>query len=166
MSFRKIDIQDLQINPFLSIGKDWLLITAGNETVNTMTASWGGLGVLWNQNVATVYIRPQRYTKQFVDENNCFSLSFFDGHKKELGLLGSVSGRDTDKIQDVNFHVTYIEDVPTFEEAKLIFIVEKIYTDTIKPECFIDKNLDEKNYPQKDYHTMYIGKIKSIYAKV
>lgn len=165
MSFEKIEIKDLQINPFLSIGKDWMLITAGDsDKVNTMTASWGGVGVLWNENVVTAYIRPQRYTKQFVDQQDCFSLSFFDGYKKELGVLGSISGKYTDKIKDVDFHVTYLDGVPTFKEAKLVFIVEKIYEDTIKSDCFLDNKIDQKSYPEKDYHTMYIAKIKNVYV--
>lgn len=166
MSFQKIDIQNLDMNAFQAIGKDWMLITAGDQQkVNTMTASWGGIGVLWGTNVVTAYIRPQRYTKEFVDQQDCFSLSFFEGHKKELNVLGTVSGRDTNKIDDVDFHITYLEDVPTFQEAKLVFIVEKIYEDTIKPECFLDQSLDTKWYPHKDYHTMYIAKIKSIYIQ-
>lgn len=167
MAFQKINIQDLQINPFISIGQEWMLITAGDKNkVNTMTASWGGVGVLWGQDVVTAYIRPQRYTKEFVDEQKCFSLSFFNGnYKKELGVLGSVSGRDQDKINDVHFHVTFLEDVPTFEEASTVFIVEKIYEDTIKPENFKDLSLDEKWYPQKDYHSAYIAKIKAVYVQ-
>ena len=167
MAFQKINIQDLDMNPLTAIGKDWMLITAGNQQkINTMTASWGGIGVLWNENVVTAYIRPQRYTKEFVDQESCFSLSFFDGYKKELSILGTVSGRDTDKITDVHFHPTFLEGVPTFEEAKLVFIVEKIYEDTIKPECFLDQTLDEKCYPEHDYHIMYIAKIKSIYQNI
>lgn len=167
MSFQKIELKELQMNPFISIGKEWMLISAGDKNkVNTMTASWGGVGVLWGQDVVTAYIRPQRYTKEFVDQQDCFSLSFFDGeYKKELGVLGSVSGRDTDKIKDVDFHVTYLEDVPTFEEASTVFIVEKIYEDIIKPEKFQDISLDEKWYPDKDYHTVYIAKIKAVYVK-
>lgn len=165
--FQKIEIKDLKMNPFVSIGKEWMLITAGDETkVNTMTASWGGIGVLWNENVVSAYIRPQRYTKKFVDEQQCFSLSFFNGnYKKELGILGSVSGKDSDKIKDVDFHVTYLDGVPTFEEASFVFIVEKIYEDVLKTDCFIDKSLDEKNYPNQDYHTIYIAKIKAVYVK-
>ena len=143
-----------------------MLITAGDENqVNTITASWGGMGVLWNKDVVTAYIRPQRYTKEFVDSQDCFSLSFFDGYKKELSLLGTVSGRDQNKIEDVDFHITYLDNVPTFQEAKLVFIVEKLYADTIKPECFIDNTVDEQCYPQKDYHIMYIAKIKSVYVQ-
>lgn len=167
MAFLKIDIQDLQMNPFTSIGKEWMLITAGdNQKVNTMTASWGGVGVLWGQNVVTAYIRPQRYTKEFVDEQDCFSLSFFSGqYQKELSVLGTVSGRDQGKINQVHFHTTYLDNVPTFEEASYVFIVEKIYEDTIKPEQFINHSLDERWYPNKDYHTIYIAKIKAVYVK-
>ena len=84
MAFQKIDIKDLDMNVFQTIGQDWMLITAGDQQkINTMTASWGGMGVFWGENVVHAYIRPQRYTKQFVDQQPCFSLSFFDGYKKE-----------------------------------------------------------------------------------
>lgn len=167
MSFEKINIKDLKMNPFQAIGKDWLLISAGDQDgINTMTASWGGVGVLWGEDVVTVYIRPQRYTKQFVDKQDCFSLSFFNGnYKKELGILGTKSGRDGDKIREVHFHTTFLDGVPTFEEADTVFIVEKIYEDTIKPENYLDTSLDEKWYPEKDYHTIYIARIKSVYVK-
>ena len=125
-----------------------------------------GIGVFWGENVVHAYIRPQRYTKQFVDEQSCFSLSFFDGYKKELSVLGTVSGRNTCKIEDVDFHPVFIDGVPTFEEAKLVFIVEKIYEDCVKPENFIDTSLDKKWYPDKDYHHIYIAKIKGVYQKV
>lgn len=167
MAFKKINIQDLNMNAFQAIGNDWMLITAGDQQkINTMTASWGGVGVLWGEYVVQAYIRPQRYTKQFVDQQKCFSLSFFDGHKKELSLLGTVSGRDQDKIHDVDFHPVFIDGVPTFEEAKLVFIVEKIYQDTFKPENFIDDSFNQKCYPEKDYHDIYIAKIKGVYQKV
>lgn len=166
MSFREMQLQELNFNPFTKIGKEWMLITAGDEKkVNTMTASWGGAGVLWGDNVATAYIRPNRYTKEFVDSHECFSLSFFDGYKKELGVLGTVSGRNTDKIKDVNFHVTMLDNVPTFEEAKLVLIVKKLYVDNIKPEKFLDSSIDGKWYPEKDYHDMYIGKILKAYVQ-
>lgn len=167
MSFEKIDIKDLNMNPFQAIGKEWLLISAGDQDgVNTMTASWGGVGVLWGEDVVTVYIRPQRYTKQFVDRQDCFSLSFFSGnYKKELGVLGTKSGRDGDKIGEVGFHTTFLDGVPTFEEANTVFIVEKIYEDTIKPENYLDTSLDTKWYPEKDYHTIYIARIKAVYVK-
>ena len=96
MAFKEVALEDLDINPFSKIGKEWMLVTAGSgpEDCNTMTASWGGLGVIWGQNVATAYIRPQRYTKEFLDREGRFTLSFFGaGNQREaLGLLGKVSG--------------------------------------------------------------------------
>lgn len=90
------------MKPFEKIGSEWMLISAAKDgKANTMTASWGGIGVLWGKNVATVYIRPQRHTKEFVDAGDTFTISFFGGeHMKELGYLGKVSGKDVpDKIE-------------------------------------------------------------------
>ncbi|MFZ2028154.1 MAG: flavin reductase family protein, partial [Lactococcus raffinolactis] len=100
MTFKAVRIDTLDMNPFTKIGKEWLLITAGTaDNCNTMTASWGGFGFLWNRNVATVYIRPQRYTKTFVDGTDTFTLSFFNGDfRKVMTYLGQTSGRDADKI--------------------------------------------------------------------
>lgn len=166
MAFAKVQLKDLNINPFGAIGEDWMLVTAGNEEkANTMTASWGGLGVLWWEDVATVYIRPQRYTKEFMDAHKCFSLSFFDGYKKEMSLLGSVSGRERDKIAEAGLHLTYLDGVPTFEEARLVLIMDTLYTDEIRPEKFFDPALCEKCYPNRDYHTVYVAKVRAAYIK-
>ena len=91
--FQKVDPKSLSLNPFSAIGDQWMLITAGTpERLNTMTASWGGLGVLWGVPMAACYIRPQRYTKQFVDENGYFTLSFFgEEYRPQLSLCGSKS---------------------------------------------------------------------------
>lgn len=165
MSYKKIDINDIVLNPFKTIGKDWLLISAlKDDKVNTMTASWGGIGVIWNKNVVTVYIRPQRYTREFIDASDYFSLTFFENYKKELGVLGSKSGRDGDKIKEVGFDIEILENQPTFKQGKMTFICKKLYRGEIAPECFIDKNLDSQNYPAQDYHYIYIGEIKSIYV--
>ena len=148
---KEISINDFQVNPFTKIGKEWMLITSGNgEKVNTMTASWGGLGVMWNKNVAFIVLRPQRYTKEFVDSSNEFSLSFFDeNYKSILAYCGKVSGRNEDKIKNSNLHATFINDIPTFEEASLVVTCKNLYKQTIMPDCFIDKSLDNLNYPNK-----------------
>ena len=154
----------LQKNPFSLIGKDWMLVTARKgEQVNTMTAAWGGLGVMWGKNVAFVVIRPGRYTREFVDSAETFSLSFFDGnYKKELGYLGSVSGRDEDKISKAGLSVAYEQNTPYFGEAKLVLLCRKLYNQTMTPDCFIDKAADEKWYPNKDYHILYIAEIEQV----
>ena len=166
MSFKKIKPEELQKNPFQMIGKEWLLVTAEKDgKANTMTASWGGVGVMWGRNVAFIVIRPQRYTKEFVDAGDYFTITFFDGYKKELGVLGSKSGRDGDKITEVNFDKEEVENQPTFKQGKMVFICKKIYSDWIKPEHFIDDSLDERWYPQKDYHEMYVGEIVAAYKQ-
>lgn len=168
MGFKEVKIEDLQFNPFTKIGKEWLLITAGNEEkCNTMTASWGGVGIMWGKNVATTYIRPQRYTKEFVDANDSFTITFFrDTYRKALSACGSVSGRDTqDKIKDAGLTPYYIEGTTSFEEAEMILICKKQYHQELLPECFDVPENDEKWYPQKDYHTMYISEILKVFVK-
>lgn len=156
----------LEKNPFSLIGQEWMLVTARKgDKVNTMTAAWGGLGVMWRKNVAFVVIRPGRYTKEFVDSAETFSLCFFDGgYKKELGYLGSVSGRDEDKIAKAGLTVTYEQATPYFEEAKLVLLCKKLYHQPMLPDCFIDQTLDAQWYPDKDYHILYVAEIEQVLA--
>lgn len=166
--FTRIDPREIDGNVFRRIGDQWMLITAGDRAqCNTMTASWGGLGVLWGHPVATTYIRPQRYTKEFVDREKHFSLSFYgEEYRKALGLCGSKSGRDIDKVKETGFTVEYgFGDTPYFAEAELVLICEKLYADELKPEKFIDRATDERCYPEKDWHTFYIGKIVEVLNK-
>lgn len=165
---QKIDPKTLTMNPFTLIGDQWLLITAGTpEHCNTMTASWGGVGVMWAEPSATCYIRPQRYTKEFVDKEELFSVSFLkDGHRDALKFCGSVSGRDHDKIKEAGLTPVFIDGVPAFEEADTILICRKMYRTSMNPADFIDKDADSKFYPEKDYHDMYIAEIvKAVVAE-
>lgn len=166
--FEKLDPKTLESNVFSLIGDRWMLITAGTEdSCNTMTASWGGLGVLWNKNVATCYIRPQRYTREFVEREDSFTLSFFgEEHRKSLSLCGSKSGRDVDKVKECGFTVKTAENgAPYFEEAQLVLVCHKLYRGEIDPAGFMEAALCEKNYPGKDYHKMYIGEIVEVLKK-
>jgi len=167
MNYKEINPKELDENTFKLIGDDWMLITAGKDNqVNTMTASWGGFGVMWNKNVATVVIRPQRYTKEFIDSSSTFSLTFFDkSYKKNLSYLGTVSGKDEDKISKSSLTLEYIDNTPYFKEARLIIVCRKLYSQEMKEECFIDSSIADKCYPNKDYHTMYIGEIEKILIK-
>lgn len=127
---------------------------------NAMTASWGGLGVLWGKKVAFVFIRPQRYTKKFVDDAENFSLSFFEeSYKPMLGYMGKVSGKDEDKIKKSGLTVQYKDGAPVFKEASLTLVCRKMYRQTLEEDCFIDKTNIGKWYPQKDYHDMYVAEI-------
>ena len=166
--FQNIDPKTLPENVFSLIGDRWMLVTAGTPAhCNTMTASWGGLGVLWRRNVAMCVIRPQRYTKEFIDKEELFSVSFLkDGHRDALKLCGSVSGRDHDKIKEAGLTPVFIDGVPAFEEADTILICRKMYRTSMNPADFIDKDADSKFYPEKDYHDMYIAEIvKAVVAE-
>ena len=166
---QKIDPKDLKDNVFSLIGERWALITAGTrERCNTMTASWGGLGVLWNKPVATVYIRPQRYTYRFAEETGYFTLTFFGAgeYREALALCGSKSGRDMDKFSAAGLTVGEAAcGAPYVAEGELVLVCRKLYRQEMTGECFLDHSLIEKNYLQKDFHTMYVGEIVEAYRR-
>lgn len=166
-NFTPVTAEQWESNVFQSIGKEWMLITAKKQDhVNTMTASWGGLGVLWGKPVAFVFIRESRYTKEFVDASNTFSLNFFAGeYKKELGYLGKVSGRKEDKIKNAGFTVVTEEETPYFDEANTVFLCRKMAAVPIQKEHFIDMEIDTSWYQDQDYHTMYVAEITQILTK-
>lgn len=162
--YKIIRADQFRKNPFQLIGKDWMLITAGNEEkVNTMTASWGGLGVMYGKNVAYVVIRPQRYTKEFVDKEDTFSLSFFDKeHRKTLNYLGTVSGRDEDKITKSGLTLVRYNDTPYFDEANHVLICKKLFKQSLNTEGLLEERLVNTWYRNGDYHTLYIAEITDI----
>lgn len=166
--FEKINPKALDQNVFSLIGDQWMLITAGTkDQCNTMTASWGGLGVLWGKPVATVYIRPQRYTLEFVEREDTFTLCFFgEAYRKALALCGSKSGRDVDKVKECGFTVATTEGAPYFEEADLVLVCKKAYWQDMDPTHFLDDEIDNKWYPEKDYHRIFIGEILEVLRKV
>lgn len=155
----------LDDNIFKLISKDWMLITAGDRTkCNTMTASFGGFGVLFFKNVAYIYVRPERYTFEFLESKPQFSLSFFDEtYRSVLQNCGSTSGRDVDKIANNNLEVLYTQDdTPYFSQARITMICKKIYAQDLSRDCFIDKQADQKTYSSGGVHRMYVGEILSI----
>ena len=166
--FEKIDPKALDQNVFSLIGDQWMLITAGTrEACNTMTASWGGLGMLWGKPVATVYIRPQRYTLEFVEREDTFTLCFFgEEYRKALALCGSKSGRYMDKVKECGFTVATAEGAPYFDEADLVLVCKKSYWQDMDPTHFLDGEIDSKWYPEKDYHRIFIGEILEVLRKV
>ncbi|WKY48201.1 flavin reductase family protein [Eubacteriaceae bacterium ES3] len=163
--FKSISPDEFDFSPFRLIGKEWMLISAESEgKVNSMTASWGGLGVMWGKNVAYVVIRKSRFTKQLVDASDSFSLTFFDHEKyqKMLGYMGSVSGRDENKIEKTGLTVLYKNGIPYFEEAKTVFLCKKLCRQYLAPESFIDESVDKQWYGDSDYHDLYIVEVQEI----
>lgn len=164
--FKQVDPKALDFNVFSAIGDQWMLITAGTaERCNTMTASWGGLGVLWGVPMATVYIRPQRYTKGFVDENEYFTLSFFsENYRKELSLCGTKSGREVNKVKECGFTVLTGEGgAPYFEQADLVLVCRKRMAVPMDPAA-MPEDVKDKWY-HGDWHTMYWGEIVEALVK-
>ena len=165
MRFKKIEKKDLQLNPIHMFADDWPLLTAGNEEkgYNTMTISWGHIGAVWNAPTIVVYVRPQRYTKAFMDDNELFTVSILPAeYKKALAYLGKVSGRDEDKVSKVGITPVYDQDTTYFEEAKMVFICRKLYRASVKEDGFLDQSVMDSMYPEKDFHDMYVGEIIEI----
>ena len=162
--FEQVDITAVSDNFFERIGSQWTLITAGTkDKFNTMTASWGGTGVLWNKNVVFTFIRDSRYTLGFVDDSTHYTLSFFGGeYMKELAFCGRNSGRDIDKAAATGLIPVFDREAPYFEQADLVFVCKKLYKQRIRPECFIDTEALDKWYADSDWHEVFVGEIVSV----
>lgn len=166
--YDKLEASDLPDNVIQLIGKEWMLVTAGDESsFNTMTASWGGIGWLWNKPVAFVFVRPERYTYEFIEKSDYLTLSFLgEANKKIHAVCGSKSGRDTDKVKATGLKPVFTEQGNVlFEQARLSLEGRKLYADNIKPECFLDKESLEKWYDDAHggFHKMYIVEIENIW---
>lgn len=167
-AFQPFPTDLLELNPFTKIGTEWMAVTAGDsEKVNTMTASWGTIGVLWGKNVVSVFIRDSRYTKEFIDKQKTFSLTFFDPKlKSALKYFGAVSGRNEDKIASAKMNIGYAKDgTPYIDEGNLILICRKLSATKISPDQFIDAEIDDAWYKDKDYHTMYVAEVTEVLAR-
>jgi len=159
--FQSVDPKALTSNLFSLLDDRWALVTAGTrEHCNAMTVSWGGLGVLFHKNVATIYVRPQRYTYELLEQHSEFTLSFFDlSYRPVLTMFGSKSGRDMDKIKESGLTLQMEgEEAPYFGEAELVLVCRKLYRQDLDPAGFIDPDLHQF-YENQDYHRMYIGEI-------
>ena len=162
----EIKASSLQKTPFEMIGKDWMLISAGDENkYNTMTASWGGLGVLWNKNVVFAFVRPQRFTFEFLNDSDYFSCSFFEEkYRDALSFCGKYSGRDYDKAKECNITPIFTEDAPYFDEAKTVIVCNKLYVQQMTEDSIIDESI-KANYNGDDYHYVFVGEIVKVLEK-
>lgn len=162
-----IPIDDLSLGAFSLWSGQWILLTAGDFAsgkFNTMAIGWGGLGNMWGKPFAHVVVRPSRYTHEFMEKYDTFTISVFsDRHRKAVQLLGAKSGRKGDKIAESGLTPIASGKIaaPGFEEADLIFECRRIYRDVVDPRGFLDKDIDKK-YPLKDYHTIYYGKVLAV----
>ena len=155
--FKEIKPEQISDNAIKLINKDWLLVSACTTSYdaegkiitgrpNTMTASWGALGELWNKPVATIYLRPQRYTKELIDATDTFSLSVLsDKYRTALNYCGSHSGRDEDKFKASKLEVQYMNGTPWIKQARLVLFCRKLYAQPFDPDCFIEEKMLKQN---------------------
>ena len=164
---KQLSIYGITENPFSLIGKKWAMVTtrAGGKT-NTMTASWGGVGILWNKPVVYIFLRPQRYTRELVDASERFSVCFLpEDYRKQLQYCGSHSGRDEDKLAACGFTAAELDGAPVLEQSDLALTCRKLYCQRLTPNSLIDQSIDQVNYPEKDYHFLYVAEILGAYEK-
>jgi flavin reductase (DIM6/NTAB) family NADH-FMN oxidoreductase RutF len=170
MSLKQIQIQDLDLNILHQFDKRWFLLTCGDfETgkFNTMTISWGSLGTVWDKPFAQVFVRPTRYTFEFMNTYDSFTLCGFEkSHKSALDLIGSKSGREGNKIADAGLTPSKAATVksPIFKEAELVLECRKMYWQDLDPTQFLFPELQRK-YPKKDYHRVFYGEVLEVFGK-
>ena len=167
-TFQPMTADMMEFDPFTKIGKEWALLTAGSkEKANTMTISWGGVGVLWGKNVAFVFVRDSRYTKELIDKNEFCSLSFLsEKYRDALNYCGSHSGRDeNDKISAAGLTLTSRHSIPFIDEGNMILLCEKMSATRLTEDSFLMPEIAQKWYADHDMHTMYIAEIIDILAR-
>ena len=157
---------ELEGNIMRSLGTDWMLITAGDKnSYNTMTASWGGMGILWNKSVVFAFVRPQRYTYEFLENNEFFSLSFYDKTwARALKFCGTNSGRDVNKAKVTGLIPVFDEKAPYFEQTKFAIICKKLYSQDMNADSIINDDI-RQYYHGGDFHRVYIAEMYKILAR-
>ena len=168
MAFQKIEPTQLPGNVIDEICNKWMLLAAGTEEAsNFMTVNWGMMGELWFQPAVTVYVRHSRHTMEFVESNDCFTLSALKpGHQQALNIAGSKSGRDGDKYEMCGLTPAFVDGCPTFKEAAYTIVCKKMYAAEMDPADVTDEEARTRSYPEgnPDPHKMYIGKIVAAYV--
>ena len=163
MKRNDIPVRELTFD-FSTIGNRWLLLTAGSfapHAFNSMTVSWGSIGEIWNKPFFQAVVRPSRYTREFLEAGDSFTLCVLPlAYRKAMSLLGAKSGRDGDKIAEsgLNAMASLLVTAPCYDEAELVVECRKMYWQDIDPSHFLDPGI-EANYPKKDYHRAYFGEI-------
>jgi len=166
-TFQPYPMDLLEMNPFTKFGKEWALVTAGSKAkCNTMTVSWGGVGVLWNKNVVYVFVRDSRYTKEFMDKGEFFSLSFFkEDYRAALSYCGAHSGRDENKFEKAGLTPAFRHSIPYPDEANFVMLCRKLAAVPMPEEVLNDKSIIDSFYKDGDMHTMYVGEIIEAMAR-
>ena len=158
----------MQLNTdiFAQFHKQWALLSAGTrDDFNAMTISWGGMGTLWGKSVVTVYVKPCRYTWQFMEKSDHFTVSFYPpAYRDDLNVMGSRSGRDGDKVALTRLMPKYLPQGVTFEQAELTLVCRKIYRQDLVREA-MPRDVADTFYRTEEPHTMYIGAVEELLRK-
>ncbi len=163
MAFKEIDAKSIDSNVFKLISDEWALIAAGNEQgFNMMTASWGFMGEIWYDDYVVALVRPQRYTREFLDDNETFALCFLGDNREPHKICGSKSGRNVDKAKETGLTPVFENGTVYFKESRLVIICKKTFVSDIKNGKFFDKSIIEKVYSEGDFHKIYLGKIEKV----
>lgn len=164
----EIDPTKLSIDVVDLWKKQWLLLTAGTlDAFNMMTVAWGSIGFMWSRPFAQVVVRPQRHTRKYIDQSDSFTLCAFpEKYHKDLLTLGTISGRDVDKLSQTGFTLKGSRSVstPSYNEANLILECRTIYYQDMDPNGFMDKTIHD-NYEANDYHRIYYGEILAAFCE-
>ncbi|MEE1184887.1 MAG: flavin reductase [Acutalibacteraceae bacterium] len=164
--FKEISAKEIKDNIIKAISDEWMLISAGDKNgFNMMTASWGFMGEMWGSDSVIAMIRPQRYTMEFIDKSDYFTLSFYGDNRDIHKICGSKSGRDVDKTALTGLTPIISDNTVYFDEARLVLICKKQYVGKLSEKSFTDTAPIDKWYPDKDYHNMIIGKIHKVLIK-
>ena len=164
--FKEISAKEIKDNIIKAISDEWMLISAGDKNgYNMMTASWGFMGEMWGSDSVIAMIRPQRYTMEFIDKSDYFTLSFYGDNRDIHKICGSKSGRDVDKTALTGLTPIISDNTVYFDEARLVLICKKQYVGKLSEKSFTDTAPIDKWYPEKDYHNMIIGKIHKVLIK-
>lgn len=167
-AFQKVDPYDFATHSFSLFHEDWFLLTAGKDTsFNPMTISWGALGTLWQQPVATVYVRPTRHTYQLMESGRYFTLcAFGEEYRDMLSFMGSKSGRDMDKVKEAGLTPLKTElGNQYYQEATLVIECEKIYSQDLDYSRMTDSTALATYKNGENVHRMYVGKVVNIWQK-
>ena len=170
MNLKRIDEREFAklVDPFVAMQREipFLTTAKADGEVGTLTCAWGGFGNVWKKKTMTIYIRPIRHTLPLIDKSGRFTMTFFEGHQKELMYLGTVSANNVpDKIEKSGLHILPINDNDvTFEEGKYVVVCKVLYKQQIERDLFLDKSVADAVYPNpNEYSYMFVGEIEAIY---
>lgn len=161
MGFRELPVGQVQMNPFTKIASEWALLTAGTQAgFNMMTVSWASFGCFWGKDAVTAYVRESRYTRQFMESNDTFTLSFFGPeHRKALSVCGTLHGNQCDKVAESGLTPVFLGDAAAFEEASLVFVCRKLVHADFTRANADNETVFDAVYPEPDLHRIYIGEV-------